>query len=100
MTKHSLSNKKWNERHPGYHAKYGREHRRIDHMNHNRAKSYNNKYRLTHPVCEICGAKTQEIHHIIPLPKDRVLEIGDALFHEDNLMALCKKCHDKAHNEK
>jgi 5-methylcytosine-specific restriction endonuclease McrA len=41
--------------------------------------------------CECCGAKSVDIHHLTPrsLRKDLVNKI-------DNLMALCRTCHDRA----
>lgn len=41
--------------------------------------------------CENCGAKATDIHHLTPrsLRKDMLNKI-------ENLMALCRPCHDKA----
>ena len=41
--------------------------------------------------CEVCGAKAVDIHHLTPrsLRKDLINKI-------DNLMALCRGCHDRA----
>jgi len=41
--------------------------------------------------CEACGAKSVDIHHLTPrsLRKDLINKI-------DNLMALCRVCHDRA----
>ena len=41
--------------------------------------------------CEVCGAKSVDIHHLTPrsLRKDLINKI-------DNLMALCRSCHDLA----
>ena len=41
--------------------------------------------------CEHCGNKAVDIHHIIYLSQGGKDEI-------ENLMALCRKCHDMAHN--
>ena len=40
-------------------------------------------------TCEACGKPAVDIHHITGRGKGKD-EIG-------NLMALCRKCHDKAH---
>ena len=40
--------------------------------------------------CEGCGSKSQDIHHINGRGKGK-----DII---ENLMALCRKCHEKAHN--
>lgn len=41
--------------------------------------------------CEVCGAKSVDIHHLTPrsLRKDLINNI-------ENLMALCRNCHDRA----
>jgi len=46
--------------------------------------------------CKVCGAEGVDIHHIDPkgmggrANKDRI----------DNLIALCRKCHEDAHRSK
>ena len=44
-------------------------------------------------LCEVCMAKAVDIHHIQYKSRGGKDEIK-------NLMALCRKCHDKAHSEK
>lgn len=46
-------------------------------------------------MCEYCGSRAADIHHLTPrsLRKDLVNKI-------DNLMALCRRCHDKAGMER
>lgn len=41
--------------------------------------------------CEVCGSEAVDIHHLTPrsLRKDLINKI-------DNLMALCRSCHDRA----
>lgn len=48
-------------------------------------------------ACETCGGKSVEIHHIIPRSKfgSKRKDEQDA---PDNLIALCRACHDRAHN--
>ena len=41
-------------------------------------------------LCEVCGKKAVDIHHIHGRGKGRDVE--------NNLIALCRICHDKAHN--
>ena len=41
--------------------------------------------------CEICGKKAVDIHHI----KYRSQGGGNEI---ENLIALCRKCHDRAHS--
>ena len=38
------------------------------------------------------GKDTEEIHHIIPICKG-------GLWYDENLMALCKKCHSEIHRK-
>ena len=42
--------------------------------------------------CEVCGLKATDIHHIKYKSRGGKDEI-------ENLMALCRSCHDKAHQE-
>lgn len=58
------------------------------------------------PLCEICLSKgaitpAEDIHHIVSFmstndPDQRIFLAYDY----DNLMSLCKKCHQRIHNEK
>jgi len=43
-------------------------------------------------LCEACSRKAVDIHHINGRGKDK-----DVI---ENLMALCRRCHDMAHEEK
>lgn len=47
--------------------------------------------------CEVCGNKAVDIHHIVPRSKfgSKTKHIQDAI---ENLIGLCRECHDKAHN--
>lgn len=40
--------------------------------------------------CECCGAKAQEVHHIIPISKGGTNKY-------DNLVSVCVSCHAKIH---
>lgn len=96
---HAELNNNWKKKHPDYYNDYDKEHRRIYHKNINRSRPYMNKYKATHKHCEICGAPTDDVHHIVPIPNDRVLDFGDPILLEGNLMAVCENCHTKLHNE-
>lgn len=61
------------------HKRYGRAWKRI-----------RDKYYSSHPVCELCGDPTQEIHHIKPLCEGGTHDVK-------NLMALCSECHYNIH---
>ena len=64
-------------------------------------------YFMEHPLCERCLAEgrtkeTEEIHHIIPLKTcngDLNYLIQLAFDSENNLMAVCEKCHEDIHRE-
>ena len=75
------------ERQPDVGKKYGRAWKRI-----------RDRYVQEHPFCERCfeeGRMTpvEEVHHIIP-----VKEGGTHA--KENLMSLCKSCHNKIHIER
>lgn len=44
--------------------------------------------------CEICGAKSVDIHHLI----FKKMGGSKLLDYIDNLIAVCRNCHDKCHN--
>jgi len=55
------------------------------------------RYVLSHPLCEQCLKEgrlraVDEVHHIVPVKKGGT----DA---EENLMSLCRSCHNKIHVE-
>ena len=51
------------------------------------------------PLCESCGGLSCEIHHITPRSKfgSKTKHLQD---HPSNLIALCRTCHEKAHNQR
>ena len=56
------------------------------------------RYVRMHPLCEMClkeGKSTlvEEVHHIVPLSEGGNHE-------ENNLMSLCKSCHEKIHRDR
>ena len=46
--------------------------------------------------CEVCGQRAVDIHHI----DNKGMGGSKTKDHIENLMALCRGCHDAAHNEK
>ena len=73
-------------RSPDVHKKYGRAWKRI-----------RDRYAQEHPFCEMCykeGRLTlmDEVHHILPVSKGGTHE-------RNNLMSLCRSCHNKIHIE-
>ena len=47
-------------------------------------------------ICEKCGAIGEEVHHIIHINSNNVEDINVTL-NQDNLLLLCKDCHNKEH---
>ena len=47
--------------------------------------------------CEQCGAIGEEVHHKIPLTADNICNPNITL-NPDNLIYLCKECHNKEHD--
>jgi len=52
-------------------------------------------YLRRHPICEKCeDYKDLHVHHIKPINE------GGARLDPDNLMTLCRSCHEKVHGRK
>lgn len=68
------------------------------------------KLRLAHlqqyPLCELCQKEGKvvpavDVHHIISfMSTNDHLKRKCLAYNPDNLMSLCKECHQKIHNEK
>ena len=86
--------------------------RNDDYYDIERRKIYNSKrWRKTRkwkfvcdPLCEMCKKEgritpAEDIHHVISFMSTDNLEYRERLAYDyDNLMSLCKKCHQKIHN--
>lgn len=64
-------------------------------------KVYLNFFNFHNPEfihCEVCHNQAIDIHHIIPRSKfgNKEKDKQDVI---ENLIALCRKCHDMAHAE-
>jgi len=62
----------------------------------NKWRRESKKYKGLHPYCEVClKEKIEEpskiVHHITPISQ------GGAPYDENNLLAICKKCHGEIH---
>ena len=55
-------------------------------------KKYLDRFSDTFIPCELCGATVTDIHHIKYKSRGGKDDI-------ENLMGLCRNCHNKAHNE-
>lgn len=67
-------------------------------------KKLRDTYYKSHPICEKCLEKgvitpAEDIHHIRSPFRNGVINYG-LLLDPDNLMAVCKKCHQEIHNKK
>ena len=51
---------------------------------------------LSNGRCEKCGAVGTEVHHIVHLTNDNVDDPNISI-NLDNLILLCKECHNKIH---
>ena len=74
------------ERSPDVNRIYGRQWEKI-----------RKRYATTHPLCERClkdGRMTpvEEVHHIRPVKRG-------GTHSEDNLMSLCRSCHNQIHHD-
>ena len=74
------------ERDPASSKRYGRSWKRI-----------RDTYIKAHPLCEECQKQgkltpAEEVHHKLPIKKD-------GSHSRDNLMSLCRSCHNKIHAE-
>ena len=55
---------------------------------------------MAQPLCEICGAVAQHVHHVKSfLSEDDELKQMELLLSWDNLMSVCHECHNKLHND-
>lgn len=48
--------------------------------------------------CQMCGARAEEVHHIIELIPSRMNDDNITL-NPDNLISLCRDCHFKVHEQ-
>ena len=56
------------------------------------------------PLCECClkegiTTATEDIHHVVSFMDYRGYERTRVAFDWDNLMSLCKRCHQQMHNQ-
>lgn len=84
----TLENRNYNkyQRDPESNKRYGRSWKRV-----------RDRYIRLHPFCEECErqgqlTKAEEVHHIIPLSRG-------GTHNTDNLLTVCRSCHNKFHIE-
>lgn len=54
------------------------------------------KIRSVNGRCERCGSIGKEVHHIVRLNQDNVMDVSVSI-NPENLILLCKDCHNKEH---
>ena len=55
---------------------------------------------MAQPLCELCGAVAEHIHHIISfVNEDDAMKQMELLLNWENLQSLCQECHNRLHNE-
>lgn len=86
-------------------SKHGRPKEIAKLYNSTRWVKLRNGYLMQNPLCERCLESdivkpAEEVHHIKPIStgKDET-EMAGLAYDPGNLMALCKDCHHKIHNE-
>jgi 5-methylcytosine-specific restriction endonuclease McrA len=55
------------------------------------------KIRVANGKCERCDALGEEVHHVVRLTIQNVIDPTISL-NQENLELLCKDCHNKEHN--
>lgn len=86
-------------------VKQGRSKEAADIYNSVRWRKLRQAYFIQNPLCELCLKEdkinpTEEIHHIKPiLTGQSLLEKEELAYDPNNLLALCKDCHHRLHNE-
>ena len=53
-------------------------------------KKLRDSYISQHPYCELCGRPAQEVHHRVPVSRG-------GQHTEENLISLCRSCHNRVH---
>lgn len=48
-------------------------------------------------ICEKCGSIGEEVHHVIHINSTNIEDINVTL-NQENLVLLCKKCHNEEHD--
>lgn len=63
-------------------------------------KSLSQTLRNQKPKCELCGAKSQDVHHVFPFMHQSPELRKTVFLDKDNLLCLCEKCHYAIHHNK
>lgn len=71
-----------------------------DYYDLNQWKQLSQEMRKNNDKCYICGAKSQDVHHVFPFMHQSPELREEVFFDKDNLLCLCEKCHYAIHNNK
>lgn len=68
-------------------------------------KELRNRYIRQHPLCKMCAMEgrsvpAEHVHHVVPFMQGKTKkERWSLLLNYNNLMSLCRECHQKIHRE-
>ena len=71
-----------------------------DYYDLNQWKQLSQEMRKNNDKCQICGAKSQDVHHVFPFMHQSPELREEVFFDKDNLLCLCEKCHYDIHHNK
>ena len=71
-----------------------------DYYDLNQWKQLSQEMRKNNDKCYICGAKSQDVHHVFPFMHQSTELREEVFFDKDNLLCLCEKCHYAIHHNK
>ena len=71
-----------------------------DYYDLNQWKQLSYEMRKNNDKCQICGAKSQDVHHVFPFMHQSPELREEVFFDKDNLLCLCEKCHYAIHHNK
>lgn len=71
-----------------------------DYYDLNQWKQLSQEMRKNNDKCQICGAKSQDVHHVFPFMHQSPELREEVFFDKDNLLCLCEKCHYAIHHNK
>lgn len=83
---------------------YKTENKQLAQAGYNAYRKLRAAYLMLHPLCEVCLKEgivkpTEEVHHKTEILKGKSKEeVISLAVNPNNLIALCKDCHHKLHN--
>lgn len=68
-----------------------------DYYDLNQWKQLSQEMRKNNDKCQICGAKSQDVHHVFPFMHQSPELREEVFLDKDNLICLCSDCHHQVH---